>query len=653
MEFTKKRIFAFVAIVASAVVGGFAHADNYYFRLRPSINILKQPSFSIRIDGDRVGVVGAPFAAKAEVSAPREMLRFSILEGNLPPGVTLNSTSGIISGQPTVKGAFNATIAAQDAFSTVNATLAVTVYDEIEIESTVPPYAMVGKPYSAGFQVIGGDHNYNWEIEGTPPDGLNLNNSAAAASVMSGTPTTAGTFAGLRVKVSDGAGHSATSSAFSIAVADPLVLSGIPSDIGVIGNSYLATFATAGGHAPFEWSMSGTLPPGLSFSDGSISGTPTTAGTYSNIVVQVTDIAGNVVSSSPFSIAIPQPLEISGTPPAFGTVGETYAATFTTSGGDGNYSWILKGGDLPDGLAFANGVVSGIPTRTGTWSGIVIESSDGNGQKISSNPFKIVVSQPLEVSGPAPDVGRVGEAYAMTFTASGGDGNYSWAAVSPLPNGLSLSNGTISGTPTTAGTYTNLIVRVTDGNGRTTQAVPFSITVLSAPAVSGTPSGIGTVGVAYAATFAASGGTGGYTWSSVGNALPPGLAFANGVISGKPTTKGTYSNIVIRATDSSGRVATAPAFSIVVSDPLVFIGLPPAGTVGIPYSFTYSISGGSGNYGWSIYGNLLPPGLTLSNGTISGTPTTAGTYSNLSILVTDGDGRTISATPYSITIYNW
>ena len=64
-------------------------------------------------------------------------------------------------------------------------------------------------------------------------------------------------------------------------------------------------------------------------------------------------------------------------------------------------------------------------------------------------------------------------------------------------------------------------------------------------------------------------------------------------------------------------------------------GEPPAGTVGVAYSFTWKMSEGSGSYPmtWSIESGSLPPGLTLStasdtrSATASGTPTKAGSYS--------------------------
>ena len=53
----------------------------------------------------------------------------------------------------------------------------------------------------------------------------------------------------------------------------------------------------------------------------------------------------------------------------------------------------------------------------------------------------------------------------------------------------------------------------------------------------------------------------------------------------------------------------------------------PAGTVGASYTASLQASGGSGSYQWSVTAGQLPPGLSLgSSGTITGTPTTAGTF---------------------------
>src|SRR5215469_1114608 len=59
---------------------------------------------------------------------------------------------------------------------------------------------------------------------------------------------------------------------------------------------------------------------------------------------------------------------------------------------------------------------------------------------------------------------------------------------------------------------------------------------------------------------------------------------------------------------------------------------PPSGTTDTAYAgsgFLLTASGGKGSYNWSwapASGSALPPGLNLSNATISGTPTQANTY---------------------------
>jgi Putative Ig domain len=74
----------------------------------------------------------------------------------------------------------------------------------------------------------------------------------------------------------------------------------------------------------------------------------------------------------------------------------------------------------------------------------------------------------------------------------------------------------------------------------------------------------GTVGVAYSATLAATGGMTPYTWSLVGGTLPAGLTLSTaGVISGTPTAAGT-SNFTVQVVATQGPTATR-ALSIVVA----------------------------------------------------------------------------------------
>jgi len=72
----------------------------------------------------------------------------------------------------------------------------------------------------------------------------------------------------------------------------------------------------------------------------------------------------------------------------------------------------------------------------------------------------------------------------------------------------------------------------------------------------------------------------------------------------------------------------------------------PNGYINITYSQTLAASGGSGSYSWSLASGSLCPGLLLSTaGVISGTPTTAGTYT-FTVKVSDG----ISTATQSLSI---
>jgi prepilin-type N-terminal cleavage/methylation domain-containing protein len=160
-------------------------------------------------------------------------------------------------------------------------------------------------------------------------------------------------------------------------------------------------------------------------------------------------------------------------------------------------------------------------------------------------------------------------------------------------------------------------------------------------------------GFVYSQALSATGGTTPYTWSLTAGALPTGLTLSSGgIISGTPTTVGTYS-FTVRVTDCTIPVQNTAyqGLSIYVSVPLTLNTTSfPNGTAGTAYSQTLSVSGGTAPYTWSLNAGSLPAGLTLSSGgVISGTPSTAAT-SNFTIRVVDSASPTHNGLNQALSI---
>src|SRR5262249_40591442 len=136
----------------------------------------------------------------------------------------------------------------------------------------------------------------------------------------------------------------------------------------------------------------------------------------------------------------------------------------------------------------------------------------------------------------------------------------------------------------------------------------------------------GTTGVAYSQMFTASGGTGPYGFALTG-ALPTGMSFTSPTLSGIPTQSGSFP-IKVTATDASNSTGSTD-YTLVINCPSITVSPSslPNGFVGTTYSQTATATGGTAPYTFTISTGTQPTGLTLaSDGNLTGTPTTTGTY---------------------------
>ncbi len=411
---------------------------------------------------------------------------------------------------------------------------------------------------------------------------------------------------------------------------------------GEVGAAYSSGLALNGGTGtgPYVWSISaGALPGGLSInsSTGLITGTPTTAGTFTPTVL-VTD-ANNRTGFRSQSITIAAGPVVTFTPPG-GEAGAAYSAQPTVTGGTSPYTWSVSAGTLPAGLTInaSTGLISGTPTSSGT-TNVTVQVVDGNSVSATKAVSIVIVAGPA-LTFAAPPAGEVTVPYSNQLTYSGGVSTYTWSISSgSLPTGLTLNSGTglITGTPTVAGSST-FTVKIVDGNGLS-DTKSATLVIGPGPTVTFVPPA-GEVTVAYSAQPTVSGGVGPYTWSVSAGTLPAGLNInaSTGLISGTPTAAGTTS-ITVRAVDANSVPATATASIVITPAPALTFPAPPAGEVSVAYSDQLTFTGGVGPFTWSISTGALPAGLTLnaSTGLLSGTPTTAGSFP-FTVRIVDANG---------------
>jgi hypothetical protein len=324
------------------------------------------------------GAVGAAYSQTVSAT-PAGSYAYSVSSGALPTGLTLNASSGAITGAPSTIGSFTFTItAAAGACSDSRMYMVVIGCSTITFSPASPlPGGQVGVVYN---QTIGINPSGSYTlslISGSLPSGLTLN---PATGVISGLPTTTGSF-NFTIRALAGNGCEA-SQTYTLAMNCPtVVLTPASLPDGSIGTPYSQTVAAAPAGGNYIYAVTtGSLPAGLNLNQatGVLSGTPTLSGT-SSFTITATGFGG-CAGSKTYSITVSGggcPIVILPDIATSGAIGSAYNQSVAASP-SGSYGYTLTG-TPPPGVTFYNaaGLLFGYPSASGTYN-FTVTATDSN-----------------------------------------------------------------------------------------------------------------------------------------------------------------------------------------------------------------------------------------------------------------------------------
>ena len=577
------------------------------------------------------------------------------INGSLPSGVTFNTQTGVLSGTPTeLWPQTSYMVWANNSGGSSVAYLNITVVDQLPtIAYSASNLLLTNNTSSTDLPLVptltGAGEITSWAINASLPAGLTFETSNGT---IWGTPTELWNTTAYIVWANNSGGSSVAYLNITVIDQLPTSLTYTPENVTMVrdeASTDLPLVPTLTGPGEItSWAINGSLPSGLSFgmTNGTIWGVPLVNMTTTTYTVWANNTGGSL--STTINITVLEPAVMLDYNPENMTLirGVQMATLFPSVSGGNASSWAISP-DLPAGLNFSDGVISGTPTVNMTLSMFTVWANTSGGA--TSHTVNITILEPSGNLSYSPENITLTRGVAMSNlhpTYSGGVVE-NWSIHPALPTGLNFSNGVLSGTPSVNMTTTMFTVYANNSGG--SAAATINLTILE-PAVNllYSPDNLTLMrGTTMAPLDPTVSGGNVSEWSLVGT-LPNGLSFSNGVFSGTPDVNMTQTQFTVYANTSGG---SAMAWvNITILEPAVDLSYNPYNlTLTRNVSMTPlspTVSGGDVEV-WTIV-PVLPLGLNFSNGVISGTPEVNMTTTMFTVWANTSGGA--ASTTINITI---